>query len=46
MSMPEQDFELSLAEIASEIQRLEDKPRWFALYMGVQYAKRGAQAGC
>jgi hypothetical protein len=45
MSMPEQDFELSLAVIDSEIQRLEDMPRWFALYMGVHYAKRGAAGG-
>ena len=48
MAMLKQDFDLSLAAIASEIQRLEDqddKPRWFALYMGVHYAKRGAAGG-
>jgi hypothetical protein len=48
MVMLEQDFDLSLAAIASEIQRLEDQhdnPRWFALYLGVHYAKRGAAGG-
>ncbi len=46
--MPEQEFNLSLAALASESQRLEDQgdnARWFALYMGVHYSKRGAAGG-
>jgi hypothetical protein len=45
MAMPEQEFNLSLAAIASGIQGLEDQgdnARCFALYLVVHYSKRGA----